>query len=68
MAHGILSPFPTLGITLRMTVSLQVNFQNLRVTPNAYCFKTAQNNLLLIFSTLSNENKLDPFISIKIDT
>lgn len=67
MAHGILSPFPTLGITLRVTVPLQVNFQKLRVIPNAYSFKTAQ-NLLLIFSTLSNKNKLDPFISIKIDT
>lgn len=67
MAHGILSPFPTLGITLRVTVPLQVNFQKLRVIPNAYSFKTVQ-NLLLIFSTLSNKNKLDPFISIKIDT
>lgn len=68
MVHEILSPFPTLGITLRVTVPLQVNFQKLRVIPNAYSFKTAQNNLLLIFSTLSNKNKLDPFISIKIDT
>ena len=41
MAHGILSPFPTLGITLRVTVPLQANFQKIRVIPKAFCFKMA---------------------------